>query len=142
MKGFSVDHHKWGRLSCGAVSILMMRVSQVVALLLYALGLSGGQVLFKLAAINLPNGTASAKIAYLLCSPAFVCAMSLYLGLSLFWVWVLSFTPISRAYPFVTISIVITPVIGAWLFGERLSLTYAGGIVLIALGVIMVARSA
>jgi drug/metabolite transporter (DMT)-like permease len=42
----------------------------------------------------------------------------LYGALSLFYVWILTFTPLSRAYPFVALAFALTPVLAAWLFGE------------------------
>ena len=37
---------------------------------------------------------------------AFLAALALYLAFSVLWVWVLSFTPLSRAYPFVALAFV------------------------------------
>jgi hypothetical protein len=37
---------------------------------------------------------------------------------NLIWVWFLSFTPLSRAYPFVALAFVLTPLLAVSLFGE------------------------
>ena len=74
---------------------------QIAVLCLYAAGMAGGQLLFK--------------------------------------VWVLSFTPLSRAYPFVALAFALTPALGGFVFGEPLSLRLIAGIVLILGGLVLVA---
>jgi drug/metabolite transporter (DMT)-like permease len=117
-----------------------MSVLQVLILVLYAVGMCAGQLLFKLSASRMPAGSLVDKLLYLVFNPAFAGAMVLYLVLSLVWVWILSFTPISRAYPFVTISIVLTPVIGAIWFHESLPPTFYIGMVLLFSGLVMITR--
>ena len=41
----------------------------------------------------------------------FFVAVILYAALTVLWVWILSFTPLSRAYPFVALAFALT---GAW----------------------------
>jgi drug/metabolite transporter (DMT)-like permease len=54
-------------------------------------------------------------------------------------VWILSFTPLSRAYPFLALSFVITPLAGSFFFGERLSAGTIGGLALIMGGLYLIA---
>jgi multidrug transporter EmrE-like cation transporter len=54
-------------------------------------------------------------------------------------VWVLTFTPLSRAYPFVAIAFAVTPLLGGLVFAEPLSLRLLLGIAVIACGLVLVA---
>jgi drug/metabolite transporter (DMT)-like permease len=50
------------------------------------------------------------------------------------WVWVLTFTPLSKAYLFVALALAVTPLAAALLFDEPLTLKLAVGIVLVLAG--------
>jgi len=113
---------------------------QITLLMGYAVGMSGGQVLFKLAAIRygLAGGTAPERILGLLQNLYFLSALVLYAGLAVLWVWILSFTPLSRAYPFFALAFALTLLLGALLFGEAMLLHHILGIVLILCGLFLV----
>ncbi|MBI3154574.1 MAG: EamA family transporter [Burkholderiales bacterium] len=113
---------------------------QIVLLVCYAFGLSVGQLLFKMAAMSVqrPASWTASWLLRLLLDPYFVAAAVLYVGLSLLWVWMLSFIPLSRAYPFVALSILLTPLWGHLLFGEALGKDYLLGLVLIVAGLLLV----
>lgn len=115
---------------------------QIALLVCYAIGLSVGQVLFKMAAMSMqqPASWTSRWLTKLLLEPYFVAAAVLYVGLSLFWVWILSFIPLSRAYPFVALSLLFTPLWGHILFGEALGKDYVLGVMLIVAGLLLVVR--
>ena len=117
-----------------------LTLSQIVLLMGYAVGMSGGQVLFKLAAIHygLAGGTAAERILGLLHNLYLLWALVLYAGFAVLWVWILSFTPLSRAYPFVALAFALTPLLGALLFGEAMSLRHTLGIVLVLCGLFLV----
>ena len=53
--------------------------------------------------------------------------------------WVLTFTPLSRAYPFVAIAFALTPLLGALAFAEPLSARVLVGIAVVACGLFLVA---
>ncbi|TMJ34676.1 MAG: hypothetical protein E6G96_01250 [Alphaproteobacteria bacterium] len=69
----------------------------------------------------------------------FLLALLLYAGFAVFWVWILSFTPLSRAYPFVALAFALTPLLGGLLFAEPISLRLLLGILLILAGLFLVA---
>jgi drug/metabolite transporter (DMT)-like permease len=117
-----------------------LSLTQIAVLFGYALGMTGGQMLFKLAALRLPQDGSAAERAFdLLQNGYFLLALATYLILALLWVWVLSFTPLSRAYPFVALAFVLTPVLGGLLFGEALSFRLLAGIAAILGGLLLVA---
>ena len=114
-----------------------LTLSQVVLLAAYAAGMTGGQILFKLAALNL-NGTIGERLLALAQDRYFLSALALYGGLSVFWVWILTFTPLSRAYPFLALAFALTPALGAWLFEEAVSFRLIVGMLLILCGLFFV----
>ncbi len=120
-----------------------MSLLQVALLVTYAAGMALGQVMFKLASrANVRDADTGTLpwIAGLLVDPWFVAAAATYLGLSVAWVWILSFTPLSRAYPFVALAIVATPLLGHLLFGEPLSLRFYAGTALVVAGLLLIVR--
>jgi drug/metabolite transporter (DMT)-like permease len=118
-----------GRLSLMQISILVF----------YATGMAGGQLLFKAAAMRfVSSATPIERILGLLLNGYFIAALLLYAALSLLWVWVLSFTPLSRAYPFVALAFALTPFLGMLAFAEPFSWRLAGGILLILCGLVLV----
>ena len=116
-----------------------LSLTQVALLCAYAAGMAGGQVLFKLASLRIGAGPISQRLPELALNGFFLTALAAYLGLSVLWVWILSFTPLSRAYPFVALAFAITPPLGALLFSEPLSLRLVIGIVVILCGLLLVA---
>ena len=82
-----------------------LALSQVALLIAYATGMAGGQVLFKAAALRyLPDGTVAERAVSLVFNAYFLGAVALYVALTVLWVWLLTFIPLSRAYPFVALA--------------------------------------
>jgi drug/metabolite transporter (DMT)-like permease len=115
-----------------------LTLSQIALLVAYTIGMAGGQILFKLAAVHLNGTGVAARLLSLTHNLYFVSALVLYGALSLLWVWILTFTPLSRAYPFVALAFALTPALGAWLFGEPVSFRLILGISLILCGLFLV----
>jgi drug/metabolite transporter (DMT)-like permease len=107
--------------------------------MVYAAGMSGGQVLFKMAALRyVAEGGVGERLLGLVCNIYFVTALVFYAGYAILWVWILSFTPLSRAYPFVALAFALTPLLGAMLFGETISLRFIVGLLFILCGLFIV----
>jgi drug/metabolite transporter (DMT)-like permease len=116
-----------------------LNLGQIALLLTYAAGMAAGQLLFKAAALRLGDGhPLSARALLLLQDAPFIGAVVLYAVLSVLWVWLLTFTPLSRAYPFVAIVFALTPVLGALVFAEPLSARLLVGNAVIACGLVLV----
>jgi drug/metabolite transporter (DMT)-like permease len=116
-----------------------LSVLQIALLVAYAAGMAGGQLLFKAAALRVPaEGTMAERLLALAHNGYFLAALALYLGLSLLWVWLLRFTPLSRAYLFVALSFVLVPLVAAAAFGEPLSGRFVLGAVLTVCGLILI----
>jgi drug/metabolite transporter (DMT)-like permease len=117
-----------------------LSIAQIALLCSYAAGMAGGQILFKLASLRLPAGGSLVERALALAHNwLFLSALALYLALSVLWVWILSFTPLSRAYLFVALSFALVPVLAGVLFAEPISLRLALGMALILCGLALVA---
>jgi drug/metabolite transporter (DMT)-like permease len=117
-----------------------LSLSQIVMLVAYAGGMAGGQILFKLAALR---GAADAplgeRMIAMLSNGFFVAALLLYGALTVLWVWILNFTPLSRAYPFVAVAFAVTPLLGGLLFAEPVTTRLIIGICVIFVGLLLVA---
>src|SRR3954468_8423012 len=114
---------------------------QVVVLTAYAVGMTIGQVLFKLAAnrSTLSPHSTEELLTQLLFNSYFVAAIVLYATFSVLWVWILSFSPLSRAYPFVALSFVLTPLAGTVLFNEAISHRFIVGLIFLLGGLFLIA---
>lgn len=113
---------------------------QIVILVAYAVAMAFGQILFKAAALRLgATGSLGERLTALMHNGYFAVSIVLYAALTVVWVWILTFTPLSRAYVFVALSFIITPLFGAALFGEPISIRFVVGIALIAGGLCCVA---
>lgn len=117
-----------------------LTLTQVLLLAAYAAGMSGGQLLFKSAALRYgaAGGDTPERLLGLLHNVYFLLAVLLYAGLSVLWVWLLSFTPLSRAYPFVALAFGLTPFLGAVVFQEAVSARLMVGVLFILCGLFFV----
>ena len=112
---------------------------QIIVLTGYSLGMAGGQILFKLAAIRSnPNLAWGERIFDLIANGYFLAALVVYAGLSVLWVWILAITPLSRAYPFVALAFVFTSVLGGLMFDETLTARLLAGMALIVCGLFLI----
>jgi hypothetical protein len=98
-----------------------LSLSQVAALMGYAAAMAGGQLLFKTAgAAGAGDGQLAERIAGFLPNGYFFVPLILYAALTVLWVWILSYTPLSRAYPFLALAFALTPALGCLVFAEPL----------------------
>lgn len=107
-------------------------------LTLFAVVLAGGQLLFKVAATGL-RGVAGPKLLLAMAtSPALWVALAFYGGATVLWVWLLTRVPLSRAYPFSALGLVLVPLAANLLFGERLRPVFWLGAALIVAGILII----
>lgn len=113
---------------------------QVAILVGYAAAMAFGQILFKIAALRVgATGSLGERLTALAHNGYFAVSVVLYAALTVVWVWILTFTPLSRAYVFVALSFIMTPFFAAALFGEPISMRLVVGIGLIVGGLYCVA---
>ena len=94
-----------------------LSLSQVAALMAYAATTAGGKTP---AVRGAGDGPLAERIAGFLLNGYFFVALILYARLTVLWVWILSFTPLSRAYPFLALAFALTPALGCLVFAEPL----------------------
>jgi drug/metabolite transporter (DMT)-like permease len=120
-----------------------MRIWQVILLLGYTAGIAVGQLLFKQAAVTLRGGNSpSAFVWGAITNLPLVVAVILYAALTALWVYILSITELSKAYPFHAFSMVLTPLLAALIFGERLNASFFVGMAAILAGLFVIAWGA
>ena len=121
-----------------------MRISiqDFAQLLGFAALMSVGQLLFKNAAGSLVGDPSLGQsFVKMLQAPTFWVACFLYAGATMLWVWLLSRIPLSIAYPFAALSLLIVPFLSWLLYSEPLTFKYWLGIAIILLGMFVVANS-
>lgn len=117
-----------------------MKTWQVVLLVVYCSVLSGGQLLFKHAAMRLNNDRLVKPLwLAVITNGPLVSALALYAALTVLWVFILSVTDLSRAYVFNALSLVLTPLLAARLFGEVLDTRFFIGLAAIVFGLFVIA---
>ncbi|HEY7298651.1 MAG TPA: hypothetical protein VH684_12030 [Xanthobacteraceae bacterium] len=117
-----------------------LSLAQIAILIGYAGAMTGGQLLFKVAALRAAaEARPGERLFAMLANGFFVSAVLLYAALAVLWVWILSFTPLSRAYIFVALAFAATPLLGAFVFVEPISTRLIIGIGLIFCGLVLVA---
>lgn len=110
-------------------------------LLVFPAVMSIGQLLFRQSArlaTGLPVGS---MLLVLLRAPIFWTAILLYGCSTLLWIWLLGRYPLSIAYPFATLAVVIVPVLEMVAFQQRLTLGYWAGLSLIVFGLLVIVRA-
>lgn len=105
---------------------------------LCVVGLSLGQILFKLSASALSSG--GSPLALRTIGP-FVAAMVLYGVTSLAWVWILQRIELGRIYPLMALAFVLVPLGSHLVFGERFPAQYLVGVALIVAGIVIAVRA-
>ena len=93
------------------------------------------------AAVARPQSVAG-EMAGLVQSPLVLAGLGLYGIGALLWLFVLARAPLSLAYPFVGLGFILTMLAGAFCLGENVTPARIAGTLLIALGCVLVARSA
>ena len=94
-----------------------LSLSQVAALMAYAATTAGGKTP---ALRGAGDGPLAERIAGFLLNGYFFVALILYGALAVLRVWILSFTQLSRAYPFLALAFALTPALGCLVFAEPL----------------------
>lgn len=116
-----------------------MSFGTIVGLMIFTAGMVAGQMLYKIAALSINrSGTSRDLVTSIVANPMLWLAGALYISLSVYWVWLLSFTPMSRAYPFQALAFVLIPLAGVVLFQEPFTVRLGIGIAVIVAGVVIV----
>lgn len=110
-----------------------MSFLQTILILVTVGLLSVGQVLFKLAAMEMANVDKGIFVSII--NQKLFIALLVYALATGMWVLALMRTPLYLAYPFVAMAFIIVPVLSHWLIGEPLKLNTLMGALIILIGV-------
>ncbi|HEX6260599.1 MAG TPA: hypothetical protein VFZ51_08075 [Woeseiaceae bacterium] len=114
---------------------------RILGLLLVALTLGGGQLLFKLAAERLVVGHGPvALLASFISRPMFA-ALALYALATVLWVYLLHGLALSRAYPFIALAFALVPMLAWLMLGETLGVQYWLGLAVMLTGLYIISMS-
>ncbi|QSB44485.1 small multi-drug resistant family protein [Tsuneonella flava] len=94
------------------------------------------------AAASARSSGVGGEMGGLLHSPMVFVGLGLYGIGAILWLFVLGRAPLSLAYPFVGIGFILTMLAGAFFLNENLTFARVAGTLLIAVGCVLVARSA
>lgn len=113
---------------------------KLAVLVLFSVLLASGQVAFKFAAIDIKARVEAIGGLWAYASLPLFAALVIYAGATALWVWILTDTPLSRAYPFALLGAIFVPAASVVLFGESLTWSYPVGLLLVCLGVYLCVR--
>ena len=118
-----------------------LTLGQLIGLVVFAISMATGQVLFKLGATRVAPATDLDGWISLIFQPIVITALGLYGAATFLWLWLLQKIPLTTAYPFAALAFVLVP-LGGWIFfNESVNLKYIGGVSLILAGVILTSLS-
>lgn len=105
-----------------------------------------GQLLLKrgmlgMGPLNLGGGNVVSLVWSIFTNPWVIAGLALYVGGTLFWLIALSRADLSFVYPFATLTMALIIISSRFIFGEAISGLRLIGIITIAAGVLIVARS-
>ena len=106
--------------------------------LMAVLCIAGGQLLFKLTADRIRGQGLADILSDWQTLVIFGTALGIYAGATVLWVLALRDMTLAYAYMFMALSFVVVPVAAMLLFGERLTLTYFIGALMIIGGLMVI----
>ena len=122
-----------------------MSVINFIQLICFVFLMCAGQLLFKKTALILLELNYKLKtfvihefIINLIKIPYFFIAILIYASATFFWLFILQKIPLSLAYPFTAMAMVIIPILSMLLFNEKLDINYWFGACLIVLGILVI----
>jgi multidrug transporter EmrE-like cation transporter len=115
----------------------MQKLMNLLSLGIFVTTLAIGQVMFKRVGLAIRGRPLLDSVLYLLGSRTLYIVLSIYAVSTFLWIWILSRIPLSQAYPWVAIGMAIVPLLGWYVFGERVEPLFWLGISLILAGVII-----
>ena len=121
-----------------------MKITYLFQLLCFVFLMCSGQILFKKTALRMTelNVENSNNLVYLFSTvlkiPHFFLALFVYGVATFYWLYILQKIPLSLAYPFTALAMVVIPVLSYFLFKESLNINYWIGSFLIFLGIVII----
>ena len=105
------------------------------SLAIFTVMLSCGQVMFKRVGLTLQGHSGVEAILLVMREPVLYMALAMYGTATLLWIWILSRVTLIQAYPWVGVGMIIVPLLGWLVFGERVAPIYWLGVAFIVIGI-------
>jgi len=105
------------------------------SLAVFTVMLACGQVMFKRVGLTLQGHSGLEAILLVVREPSLYAALVIYGTATLLWIWILSRVMLIQAYPWVAAGLVIVPLLGWFVFGERVTPIFWLGVAFIVVGV-------
>ncbi|MBF87898.1 MAG: hypothetical protein CMJ14_07855 [Pelagibacterales bacterium] len=126
----------------------MISYVQILQLIGFAFLMSTGQMLFKKTAISITNLSKEIgdpvgiieSIFRAIQIPWFYMALLTYGLATILWLYILQRIPLSVAYPFTALAMIIVPIFSVFLFEEKLTYSYFMGSILVISGIAIISR--
>jgi drug/metabolite transporter (DMT)-like permease len=109
----------------------------LISLVVFALSLALGQVLFKKTAVVMAGRPFLDGFMAVLTEPLLYLALLLYGATTFLWIWILSRVPLTQAHPFVAGAMILVPILSVSLLGERVTFIFWIGIALVMIGILL-----
>lgn len=108
--------------------------------LVCVLGISSGQILFKLASKDMALGTISSFAGKLFYNYYLIIGLSVYVLTTILWIALLRVVDLKQAYPIMALAFIFVPVLGSFFLDESLNGNNLIGGGFIILGIIVGSR--
>ena len=124
----------------------MLSIINIIQLIGFTLLMSMGQLLFKKTAMTITNNSITEATGLLegiiraLQIPWLYAALLVYALATVFWLYILQRVPLSIAYPFSAIAMILVPLLSTYFFSEKIALSYWVGASLIIMGITVIAK--
>ena len=124
----------------------MLSIINIIQLIGFTLLMSMGQLLFKKTALTITNNNITEATGLLegiiraLQIPWLYAALLVYALATVFWLYILQRVPLSIAYPFSAIAMILVPLLSTYFFSEKITLSYWIGASLIIMGITVIAK--
>jgi len=126
-----------------------MNIQNFIKLIIFVLLMCAGQILFKKTAIAVSKKTQRLEISdgfiaiilSIVSINYFYLALIIYGIATFYWLYLLQTIPLTMAYPFTALAMVIIPVASYYFFDEQLNDIYWVGAILIFMGIIIISFS-
>jgi drug/metabolite transporter (DMT)-like permease len=112
-----------------------MRLFDTARLAVFTVMLACGQVMFKRVGLTLQGHSGLEGVRQILSQPSLYTALTLYGCATLLWIWILSSVSLVQAYPWVSVGMIIVPLLGWLVFGESVTPLFWLGVAFIIVGV-------
>lgn len=117
-----------------------MAPAHIILVILFSVGMGFGQLILKFAATKASltqDQDLWSRLFSLATNWAFLTGATLYALMLVYWIWLLTFLPLSRAYPFTLVSIAVALVGSHYLFNEVITINNVAGIAIIGVGLVV-----